>query len=207
MDGASLTQRFTAPARWTILFLSGAVGGTLGDFCHVASRTDTYPLTSGPQLPGLGIPYWVPVLFGSAGLAIGLSHPWLDSRIGRPTRPRPGLRSPAWVGIGLAWLLVTWAASGFLPLATGGAKDGAIAAIAGLGWWVLDRTWAGLGLAVATAVLGTGAEILLVHLGIFAYLAPHTNLQGVPSWLPYVYVIASVGAGNLGRWLERGPNA
>jgi hypothetical protein len=109
------------------------------------------------------------------------------------------------VGAGLACLLTTWAASGFLSLATGGAKDALIGALAAGAWWFWDRTGSGLAFALVTAALGTGFEISQVRAGTFYYTTGHQNLWGVPSWLPSLYCCASVTVGNLGRCLARAP--
>jgi hypothetical protein len=41
----------------------------------------------------------------------------------------------------------------------------------------------------------------MVHLGNFRYLPQAANLDVVPSWLPWLYVCASITTGNLGRRL------
>jgi hypothetical protein len=188
MEAVCVTHRIL------ILLAVGAIGGTLGDLCHVLSKTEGYPT----------FPFWVPLLFASAVLAIGIAHPWFD-RIARTSRTlRPGLLSQSRVWGGLVLLLATWAASGFLNLSTGGSKDLVIAGTAIAAWWLLERTWSGIVLGLLTAVLGTTAEILQSRAGIFFYYPEHQNLWGVPSWLPYLYFIASVTTGNLGRMLLNG---
>jgi hypothetical protein len=188
-----------------ILFAVGAIGGSLGDFFHVLSETTGYP-PGWIRVPGLGLPIWVPVLFGTAGLGIGLSHPWLDQKLD-PLKPlqRPGLVSPLRIGAALLLMLFTWIASGYLPLATGGSKDFVIAACAAAIWWGFDRTASGLRLAILTAALGTLVEVVQVRfIENFYYVPPATNLGGVPSWLPLLYVSASIALGNFGRWLAGG---
>ena len=182
-----------------LLFFLGAVFGSLGDLCHVHSGTEGYPALY-PALPGVGLPFWVPLLFGSANVAIALSHTWADKIIG-PTHlnQRPGMKSPKTIAAALALLLITWAASGFVPLPTGGAKDVMMLAVAFVMWITFDRTWQGLFLGSATAVLGTAFEINLVRNEIFFYLSPSANFFGVPSWLPLLYFSASIAVGNLSR--------
>lgn len=186
-----------------LLFLAGAIFGTLGDVFHVLSGTLDYYRPSGLMiLPPVGQPFWVPLLFGAAGLGIGMSHSSLDPYFG--TQPqRPGLKNLTWVLLGTVALLATWAASGFLPWATGGAKDAFMAAVAVGTWLILDRSWQGLALGIATALIGTAVEITLVRSGQFYYLPHAANSMGVPSWLPWLYLCASVSVGNLGRILNR----
>jgi hypothetical protein len=179
-----ITRR-TIMFRVLVLFLAGAVVGPLGDFCHVLSDTDGYPVYSW-IVPVLGLPLWVPPLFGLAAVGIGLSHPWADRFLG-PKQPRPGLTNTFLITSALIALLVVWAASGFLPLETGGAKDlFMIAAALGM-WFAYDRTWQG-------ALLG-----LLT--GVFYYRPQASNLWGVPSWLPVLYFCASIAVGNFGRFI------
>lgn len=182
------------------LFFLGFVLGPIGDYCHVLSRTNGYPQHIF-RYYFLGVPFWVPFLFGTATLAIGLSHPSLDVLLGAP-RSRPGSESLGQVAYGMLAFLALYAVSGFLPFKTGGFNDLIMALGALVVWLSFDRTWQGLLMGVFTACLGTLAEISLVKLGAFFYL-PHTaNLWGVPSWLPWLYVAASVTVGNMGRFLK-----
>jgi hypothetical protein len=184
--------------RSAALFCVGAVMGSLGDLFHVLSGTEGYPPDVGPFLPGGVQPYWVPLLFGGATVTIGLSHPLADRALG-PGTPRRGTESWNRVAAGNVLVLAAWAASGFLPLATGGAKDLLLAATAAAVWWALDRTWQGLALGAGTAAIGTVIEASLVARGAFFYYPHATNFFGVASWLPWLYVTASVAVGNLGR--------
>jgi hypothetical protein len=44
-------------------------------------------------------------------------------------------------------------------------------------------------------------EVVLSSAGLFSHT--HPDVLGVALWLPWIYVAASVGVGNLGRWLCR----
>jgi hypothetical protein len=93
-----------------------------------------------------------------------------------------------------------WLASGALPL--GSAAVAAILAPASLALWLwLDRTWQGLAMAATTAVVGCGVEVVLTRAGVFQHT--HPDVLGVALWLPWIYVAASVGMGNLGRSLTQ----
>jgi len=172
-----------------------AVGATLGtslDLVHVLTRTTAY---TSPAF--LGLAWWVPLNFAAATLAIGLSHPSLDDVLGRAA---PVPRSGAVVVGGIAALAALWALSGLLRRSP--STVGLVLAPASLAvWWLLDGTGAGLALAAATAAVGVAVEIALVRHGQFLYV--HPDMAGVASWLPWLYVAASVSVGNLGRWLAR----
>ena len=66
-------------------------------------------------------------------------------------------------------------------------------------WYVSDKTWQGFVLAILTAIVGTGFEMVLTTTGHFYYTQPH--ILGVPVWLPLLYICASIAVGNLGRKL------
>ncbi|MCE9624099.1 MAG: hypothetical protein K8R69_01400, partial [Deltaproteobacteria bacterium] len=127
------------------LFGLGAVVGPVGDAFHVHSGTTDYPR----EVFGLylwRLPFWVPILFGCAGLAIGLSHPQMDRLLGAPSQ-RPGSRSLGLVVFGIAAFLGIYAMTAYAPLVSGGSLDVLIAVSALLVWAFLDRTWQGLLLA------------------------------------------------------------
>jgi hypothetical protein len=70
-------------------------------------------------------------------------------------------------------------------------------------WWRLDGTWQGLAQAAATAAGGCAVEMVLSGAGLFRHT--HPDVLGVALWLPWIYVAASVGVGNVGRWLAVEP--
>lgn len=182
------------------LFALGAVLGSAGDLSHVISGTTAYP----PQALGwyLGpLPFWVPLLFGAAGLAIGFSHLALDPLLGSP--PRPGTHGLAPAIAANALFLGLYFASGFLPWETGGLNHLVLAAGAISIWAIFDRTWQGIVLAAGTGAAGTSFEMTLVHHGVFSYGPRAGNFHGVAVWLPWLYAAGSVAVGNLARVLSR----
>lgn len=186
-----------------LLFVLGAVMGPVGDFFHVISGTTGYTTRSLIwPIPVLGIPAWVSLEMGLAVLCVGVSHVTLDATLSQG-KTRPGEKSAGRVGLGLLLVLVFWATSAFLPWRTGGGKD----IVLGLGvlatWWFLERTQAGIVLALMTAMAGTAVEILLVRLDIFYYSPQASNLFGVPTWLPFLYMAASIAIGNFSRQLAK----
>jgi hypothetical protein len=169
------------------LVAAGAVFGTLLDGVHVATSTTRY---AHPAL--LGLAWWVPLLFAGASLAIGVSHHLVDvilDRDVRPTTPR--------VVAGMVLLLLLWATSGLVKPAHLALWILAPASV--LMWLALDGSAVGLVLALATAASGVAVEAMLAAAGAFTYVAPDAGR--VASWLPWLYVAASVAVGNYARWL------
>lgn len=177
--------------RCLVLILAGATLGSFFDALHVASGTTAY---THPTY--FGLPWWVPLMYAIAVLGIGLSHPHIDRRFSRPARTIPISK----LLLGLLALGAIWSASGLLPLPHW--QTGLILGPAAVFvWWAFDRTRVGVLLAVLTAIAGCTLEILLSRLGLFKYT--HPDVAGVASWLPWIYVAASVAVGNLGRALTR----
>ena len=168
-----------------ILFITGALLGSFFDGFHTHSGTTFY---SHPWI--LKMAWWVPLLFGSATLAIGDSHARFDSLLGR------NKEIPSWtaVFVGLIIFGMIYCASGFLPqslkffFTLGGAL---------FLWLLFDRTWQGIMLGVGTGLAGSLVEITLIHFDYFHYTNP--DHWGIPDWLPLLYFGASVSVGNLGR--------
>jgi hypothetical protein len=184
--------------RIVILFIAGAIGGTLGDLCHVLSGIESYPALW-PYVPGTPLPYWVPIEFGFAAAWLGFTHEVFPVQL--PT-PR-GARFRIDVLGSVVLFQLAWALSGFLPLTTGGSKDIALALMALGGWYFFDRrpfVWV---MALLTAIGGVIVEALLINRGFFNYRSGDSNLFGVPSWLPWIYMLACFAIGNLSAWMRR----
>lgn len=182
------------------LFLLGALLAPLGDFSHLLSDTTMYP-AAGEIYYIFGVmPFWVPLMFGLATLAIGLSHLSFDRLFGSPRRAYSQRPVLVWWGVFL--FVALYCLSGFLPGQRTGLADGMLAIGAFLLWYGLDRTWQGVLLGFLTAVVGTAVEMTLVHFEVFYYLPPKDILLGVARWLPWLYFAASVSVGNLARALR-----
>jgi hypothetical protein len=174
-----------------ILALLGASLGPALDYAHVVTGAIRYPP------PVRWLPWWVPLLYTGAALVIGLSHPAMDPLLRRGPPPPLSRRR---VALGFAGFCAVWLASGALPLPSPAVA--AILAPASLAlWWWLDRSGPGLLQAAATAAGGCAVEIVLSRAGLFSHT--HPDVLGVALWLPWIYVAASVGVGNVGRWLCR----
>lgn len=180
-----LSLRFVLTA-----FILGAFIGTTGDFVHVITNTDGYPPNGpAPFLPLLPVnmPVWVPFLFGTAVMLMAGFHRLSSAKY----TPRMG-DNKDYAYAAPVLFLILYALTGFITAGTGGLQDVWIAVVAIALWWVMDRTLWGAGFAIINALLGTAFEICLVHINGFYYYPEHSNLFGVPSWLPWLYVAASI---------------
>eukprot|EP00873_Tetraselmis_striata_P028144 jgi/Tetstr1/448408/TSEL_035678.t1 len=146
--------------------------------------------------------WWVPVLFGVAGVILSVSHPTLD-RSPFASTPALGL-APSWTVVyaGNAAFVLHYAASGALeaPLRAAGPLllDGVLAGTAVLLWAVLDRSRQGLLMALAAALGGPLIEVVLINqLHLYSYT--HPDVLGIPSWICWVYFSGAPAVGNLGR--------
>ncbi len=170
--------------RSLVLFLIGAVFGTLLDRLHVVFNVLGYPNQAlWGQAP------WVPVLFGAATLSLVHGHAFSSRMLGAPRDPAP--MSSALVAIGLfAIAYATTAVLDFTPWAT--------LALVGTSWIAFTaatrRFSRGFVLySVSTALIGTFIETVLTQAGFFFYLRP--TLLSVTVWLPALYLwAATVGA-------------
>ena len=175
-----------------MLAFTGATLGTALDAIHVHTGTTAYlhPLL-------IGQAWWVPPLFASAGVVIGLARPCAERLLGR-VMPAPSWRA---VVAGTGVFILAYTLSGLLD-ARPWAGAMLLAALFVVAWLRCDGSTLGLLLAALTAAGGTMVETLLVEAGAFLYVAP--SLGVVPVWLPALYCCASVGVGALGKRLVDG---
>lgn len=167
------------------LFGLGAILGTALDAIHVFSHIERYPAPT-----FLGMAWWVPLLFGTAAVAIGSSHALVDPLLGQH-RARSLLTS----SLQITWLLLAYILSAsMLDTFT---KGGLLLLIYLNFWLVAGGGWQNLVFSFVTATTGTLVEMTLVAAGAFAYVRP--DLLGVPFWLPCLYACASLAVGDLGR--------
>ncbi len=171
-----------------LLFLLGATLGSALDAFHVSSGVERYPL---PVLFGLA--WWVPLLFGSATVVIGYSHPLVDPLLYNRRAPRRLL-----VSLGeVTWLVLAYLISASFLASL--AKVGILALIYFNFWLLSGAGWQNLVLSLVTAITGTLIEMILVAAGAFSYL--HPDFISVPYWLPCIYACASLAVGDVGRSL------
>jgi hypothetical protein len=176
------------PARVGFLFVFGAVVGSALDALHTHSGTTYYANEWWFEMSA-----WTPLLFGGAGVLVGLSYPVAE----RLTGLRPGRRL-SWTEACTGFVLFTllYAASGYLP-ASNLVKLVVLSAGAAILFAWLARTWLALVLAALTALIGPLVESALVHAGFFFYRDP--DVLGVAVWLPALYASGSVAFGSVGQ--------
>ncbi|WP_069803645.1 hypothetical protein [Thermogemmatispora onikobensis] len=177
-----------------LLFLLGATGGSALDTFYVHQGVKRYGtvVVTGPPL--FGLPWWAPLLAGSAAVAIGLSHPLLDPLLAHSRTARRLSTSIAALGwLCLAYLL------GAIPLAPL-ARFGLLGLLYLNFWLLAGRSWQNLIFSAVVAITGTLIEMILVNAGIFSF-PQNADVLGVPVWLPWLYASASLALGDLGRAL------
>ncbi len=180
-------------------FFVGFLIGPLVDFLHVYTGTTSYSPTMLPTGP-IGMPFWVPLLFGGASLAIGISHPFLDHLLKRC--PFPGSLRWGSICAGFSIFFAIYAASAFLYPEPQLLKNLIVGAGALLIWVIFDRTWQGFLIGTLTAAAGVGVEVFLTRHDIFQHR--EQGLLGVAVWLPWLYFSGSIVMGNLcRRWLQK----
>jgi hypothetical protein len=173
-----------------VVFLLGFAVGLAGDACHVTSGTTRYEWDALPEIWQSRA--WFPFLL--AGSVTGGA--WLAHRFGLPAGRA---RSRADAVIGAALVLALYAVTAALrgePTTVSFVLTGALA-VAIWAWW--DPSPGALVVAVAAAVLGPLAEIVLVELDAASYAADADELAGVAPWLPALYFAA--GAVASGLWM------
>lgn len=179
------------PLRWgAAALLLLALGATLGsalDAIHTHTGTTEYPAPV-----WLKMAWWTPLLFGAAGVAVGLPR----AALAKEPAPTTGA-----VAGSMALFVLCYALSGTLPGNV--ARAAVLFIIFAASWWAFDRTRLGLALALLTGLGGCVVEIILIRQGAFRHLQP--TWLGIPLWLPWLYAAAQVGVGNLGRRLVSAP--
>eukprot|EP00879_Flechtneria_rotunda_P019077 GHRR01020029.1.p1 GENE.GHRR01020029.1~~GHRR01020029.1.p1 ORF type:complete len:315 (+),score=64.10 GHRR01020029.1:533-1477(+) len=206
------------------MFASGAV---LGPFCdglhsqndvlHYKNPSIQLNLVSGNFHWSFETCWWVPLLFGVAGLILGVSVPVLDriaagqwQHQGQPDCSATGpVPDPSWqtVLVSVSLFVTQYWLSGILEQPTLGQNlgntsipilDTILASYALLNWALFDRTKQGIGMAALTAVCGPAIEMFLISkIGLYHY--SHPVVLGVPTWIPWVYYCGGPAVGNLGR--------
>lgn len=154
------------------LFAAGALVGTLTDQIHLLGGVIAYPAG------GLfGQPFWVPLQYGFAAIAMSLPARLI-------VRDTPGtgrdLAAP------VLWFVAAYVASALFqqwPISLTAAMLATFAVRAGSARVAL--------FALSCAVGGVAWEITLVWRGHFLYLAPHAWF-GVPWWLSGLYLHAAL---------------
>lgn len=175
-----------------ILFVVGAVGGLVGDACHVTSGTteyldETFPFIWKSQL-------WFPLAVGLATVTTGE----LRLRLGPP---RPG-HNPVEAAAAIASVIALYALT---AVVTGEEPLTSTVLIWTLAIVIAARFGGGmpaLACAVAAAILGPLAEILIVEADLSRYSSLADGLFGVAEWLPALYFAFGIVAARLAEILS-----
>ena len=182
-----------ARARALLLFAFGAVVGSALDALHTHGGMTVYATEWVFKMSA-----WTPLVFGLAGVSVGLAYPLAERLTGR----RP-CRRLSWleVSAGFTVFALLYAASGYLPASNAVKLLVLSSGAAALFVW-LARTRLALGLAVLAALVGPLVEVVLVHAGFFAHTRP--DALGIPMWLPALYASGSVAFGAVGQKVMEG---
>ncbi|CAN5192174.1 hypothetical protein BH24ACT23_BH24ACT23_00520 [soil metagenome] len=167
----------------------GAVGGLVGDACHVEAGTTVYLDESLPFIWNSQL--WFPVAVGLATVATGE----LRLRLGpaRAETAAPLGESAAAIAAVLGIYALTAILTGENPLA-------ATVLVWALAILVAVRFGGGgpaLACAALAAVLGPLAEIGVVELDLASYSPEADGLAGVAEWLPALYFAFGIVAARL----------
>ncbi|MCX5867195.1 MAG: hypothetical protein NT009_06895 [Proteobacteria bacterium] len=196
-----------APLSFSILlrlaglgFLSGALIGQLVDFAYPLSGSLHYfrPIWK-LESPALEVCWWIPILYGVAGVILVVGYPLLDRRFGQ--KPIGGF-NPSWGFIlaSILYFVAQFYAGPFLS-STGISHiwTFAFTMLTGLlCWWLFDRTKAGVCMMALTATLGPLLELSMINvLDLYAYTGP--DVFGIPLWILGAYICGCPPNGNLGR--------
>ena len=141
---------------------------------------------------------WVPFLFAIAGLSMSSIQLLADELL--PTQSQSLSWPKTFLNIGLFSLQYYISGAldflGVSPLLI----NAVLTFIALAGFLMFDGSSAGLFLAIATAVAGPTAEIVLIN-GPHLYTYTHADILGICSWIPAVYFLGGSAVGNLTRML------
>jgi hypothetical protein len=141
---------------------------------------------------------WVPLLFGCAGVAMSVIGQYLDDILSTPT----SIRQPSWpkTFYSISLFSFQYYLSGlFDQIGMENIDIHIILAIfAMVGFFIFDSSLAGFGLALATAVSGTLAELILIN-KFDLYFYTHSDWLGICTWIPWVYFLGAPAVLNVYR--------
>ena len=175
------------------LFGIGALGGLVGDACHVATGTtayldETFPFIWKSQL-------WFPAAVGLATVAVGE----LRLRLGPVRRGSNPVEGAAAIASVVSLYALTAVVADEDPLA-------ATVLIWSLAFMIAARFGGGipaLVCALLAAILGPLAEVLIVEAELAMYAPAADGLLGVAEWLPALYFAFGIAAARLAELLSR----
>jgi hypothetical protein len=212
---ARITQDPWRSLIFSVLMLTcGALLGPFLDSYHSAFGVLQYdePLTlvlwGSSDYPALTTAWWVPELFGVAGLLIGWLYLLLDVMIANPRGDDAALTpGPPKILLGISFFTLQYWLSGILVQA--GVDRTSIlylmSILAAIGFWGLDGTTAGFITSAATGIGGPLIEVILIWCTANGILSGgyHYNDPGetgvFPLWILPVYFLGGPANGNLAR--------
>jgi hypothetical protein len=174
------------------LFVVGAIGGLIGDMCHVQSGTTVYLED--------GLPYvwesqlWFPLMVGAGTASLGLIAVTLGASAAGAERTDPLREAAAMIASVLGLYALTAIVRGE-PAAVGIVLCWSVAALI-CARFARDRVdWLCAALAL---IFGVGTEVVLSAAGVFEYAGDVEQIFGVAAWLPALYLAYGVVASRLG---------
>jgi hypothetical protein len=165
--------------RLLLAFLTGAIAGTALDRIHTY-----WGVTVQPDPLLWGESWWVPLVFGGAGILVIYTPRWIRRALHAPAAPG----STANLLAAFAWFTAVYFASGIW-------KDHPVCLLA-----AFTATWVARGfvrrsavfwlIGVAAAILGPATEHLMTQV-LHWYTFPDGHVLGLPLWLPGLYLHAA----------------
>lgn len=187
------TPRPSDAATAAIVFAIGFVTSLLGDAGHVASGTTEYLWDDVPAIWRSAV--WFPFAVAGAILLIA----YIGRRVGLPETNQ---RTRGDVALGVAAVLGLYALTSVLhdqPTTVAVIACSSIAALIVL-WW--DPSPGAFALAIAAAIIGPVAEMLVMEIGAARYLPGSDGLVNVSPMLPPLYFAAGGVASGMWRAIQ-----
>eukprot|EP00536_Pseudo-nitzschia_multiseries_P006689 jgi/Psemu1/239591/estExt_Genewise1.C_1450082 len=194
--------------------VSGAGLGPFLDSYHSAFGVLAYnepirfTLWGSEAYPALTTAWWVPELFGLAGFLIGWLYILLDDVLLDPSKDEQRKPSPPLILAGISFFTLQYWLSGILVQLNILDRTGILnlmSVLAALGFLVLDGTFSGLIVSLATCLGGPLIEAGLITAtssGILTGGYHYTDLGETgffPLWIVPVYFLGGPANGNLAR--------
>ena len=203
LPSATLHQLYTNQA--ILMASASAVLGPLCDNLHSQYHVLTY------RHPSISIPdvfettWWTPILFGTAGIILGIGVPLLDqvfsSSSPLPSPPSSSPQPPSWflVHLCISAFVLQYFLSALLDSSNSPYIDTILGATALSTWLFFDRSPAGLCMSLLTAVCGPAIEVVLIS-KFHLYEYTHADVfDCIPHWIGFTYFAGGPAVGNLGR--------
>lgn len=179
-----------------VLFAIGAIGGLIGDMCHVVSGTTVYLEDPLPYIWESQL--WFPLMVGGGTATLGWIAVTFGAKAAGPELEDPRREAAAMIASVVGLYALTALVRGE-PSAVGIVLSYSVAALICFRF-ARDRIdWLCAGLAT---VVGVGTEMVLSAAGVFEYAGDIEQIIGVAAWLPAIYLAYGVVAARLGALLS-----